>query len=219
MRRESLVMRLTATHSPTPPLLYYCPSYSGYSIPLSPTAASATLSPSSRHSSLSRQMQGTTVAAPSPPSRGRCRPRQTTETSRSTSLRLDASADGRFCAATRRRIHRRLVESAPAPLGCAEEEVDFVTTHSRSRPKPKRSPIRFRRRTSRPIGLLPSPTNDGAIRSRRIPYDSAWWALNLPFLRYYLHEPRQIISYFTIDLQHHSYFAWIRRLAAEIQPY
>jgi hypothetical protein len=164
-------------------------------------------------------MQGTTVAAPSPPSRGRCRPRQTTETSRSTSLRLDPSADGRFCVATRRRISRRPVESAPAPLGCAEEEVEFVTTQSRSRPKTKRSPIRFRRRTSRPIGLVPSPIIDDAIRSTRRRYDSACWALDLPFLRYYLHQPREIISYLTIHLQHHSYFAWIRRLAAEIQPY
>jgi hypothetical protein len=192
MRRESLVMRLTATHSPTPPLLYYCPSYSGYSIPLSPTAATATLSPSSRHSSLSRQMKGFTVAAPSPPSRGRSHPRQTPETSRSTSLRLDPSAAGRFFEATRRRISRRPVESAPARVGCAEDEVDVVTTQCRSRPKTKRGQIRFRRASSRPIRWLPSPTIDGSIRSTRRRFDSPCCGRNLPFLRYYHLLPRQI---------------------------
>jgi hypothetical protein len=44
------------------------------------------------------------------------------------------------------------------------------------------------------------------------------WGLDLPFLRYYLHQPREINSYLTIDLEQHSYFAWIRRLAAEIHP-
>jgi hypothetical protein len=213
-----IALRLSATLHPKPPLPYYCASFSGYSVSLAPAVASATLSPPSPHSSLSRQMQGTTVAAPSPPSRGRCRPRQTTETSRSTSLRLDPSADGRFCAATRRRISRGPVESAPAPLGCAEEDVEFVTTQSRSRPKTKRSPIRFRRRTSRPIGWVPSPTIDGAIRSTPRRFDSACWGLDLPFLRYYLHQPREINSYLTIDLEQHSYFAWIRRLAPEIHP-
>jgi hypothetical protein len=45
-------LRLTATHHPSPPLRYYCSSDRGYSLPLSPAAASATLSPPSRHSSL-----------------------------------------------------------------------------------------------------------------------------------------------------------------------
>ena len=130
-------------------------------------------------------MQGFTVAAPSPTSRGRSRPRQTPETSRSTSLRLHPSTEGRFFEATRRRISRRPVESAPAPLGCAEDEVDVVSTQCRSRPKTKRGHIRFRRGSSRPIRWLPSPTINGAIRSRRIPFDSTWWALNLPFLRYF----------------------------------
>jgi hypothetical protein len=179
----SLSLRLTATHSPTPPLPYYCSSYSSYSIPLPPAAASATLSPTSPHSSLSRQMQGMTVAAPSPPSRGRSRPCQTPETSRSTSLRLDPSAEGRFCAATRRRISRRSVELAPAPLGCAEDEVDFVTTQCRWRPKTKRDQIRFCRGSSRPIGWLPSPTIDCSIRSTRRRFDSACCGRDLPFLR------------------------------------
>lgn len=144
---------------------------------------SAPLSPSSRHSSLSRQMQRFTVATPSASSRGRSRPRQTPETSRSTSLRLHPSTEGRFLEATRRRISRRPVESAPAPLGCAEDEVDVVSTQCRSRPKTKRGHIRFRRGSWRPIRWLPSPTINGAIRSRRIPFDSIWWALNLPFLR------------------------------------
>jgi hypothetical protein len=55
--------RLTATHHPSPPLRYYCSSDRGYSLPLSPAAVSAILSPSSRHSSLSRQMR-TLPAAP-----------------------------------------------------------------------------------------------------------------------------------------------------------
>jgi hypothetical protein len=130
-------------------------------------------------------MQGFTVAAPSPALRGRSRPRQTPETSRSTSLHLHPSAEGRFFEATRRRISRRPVESAPAPLGCAEDEVDVVSTQCRSRPKTKRGQIRFRRGSSRPIRWLPSPTINGAVRSRRIPFDSTWWALNLPFLRYF----------------------------------
>jgi hypothetical protein len=109
-----VVVRLSATLHPTPPLPYYCASYSGYSVPLPPAAASATLSPTSPHSSLSRQMQGTTVAAPSPPSRGRSRPRESTETSRSTSLRLDPSADGRFCAATRL-LHLPIPTCSPPP--------------------------------------------------------------------------------------------------------
>jgi hypothetical protein len=210
--------RLTATHSPTPSLPYYCSSYSGYSRPLSPAAASATLSPTSRHSSLSRQMQGITVAAPSPPSRGRSRPPQTPETSRSTSLRLDPSAEGRFCATTRRRISRRPVESASAPLGCAEDEVDFVTTQCRWRPKTKRGQIRFRRGSSRPIRWLPSPTINGSIRSTRRRFDSACCGRDLPFLKYYHLLPRQINTWFTNDLEQHSFCSSIRRVAGEIFP-
>jgi hypothetical protein len=178
-----LTLRLSATLHPTPPLPYYCASYSGYSVPLPPAAASATLSPTSPHSSLSRHMQGMTVAAPSPSSRGRSRPRKTTETSRSTSLRLESSAEERFCAATRRRISRRAVESAPAPLSCAEDELDFVSTQFRSRPKTKRGQIRFARGTPLPIRCLPYPTLDGSIRSTRRRYDSAWCGRDLPFLR------------------------------------
>ena len=125
---------------------------------------SARLSPSSRHSSLSRQMQWFTVAAPSASSRGRSRPRQTPESSRSTSLRLHPSTEGRFLEATRRRISRRPVDSAPAPLGCAEDEVDVVSTQCRSRPKTKRGHIRFRRGSSRPIRWLPSQTGRSAAR-------------------------------------------------------
>jgi hypothetical protein len=163
-------------------------------------------------------MQGTTVAVPSPPSRGRSRPRQSTETSRSTSLRLEHSAEGQNFAVTRRRISRRPVESAPGPLGFGEEDVEFVTTQCRSRPNTKRSPIRFRRGTSRPIRWLPSPTIDGAIRSTRRRFDSACCGRDLPFLRYYLHQPRQINTYFSIHLEQHLYFASIRRLAGEILP-
>jgi hypothetical protein len=150
-------------------------------------------------------MQGFTVAAPSPTSRGRSRPRQTPETSRSTSLRLDPSAEGRFFAATRRRISRRPVESAPAPLGCAEDEVDVVSTQCRSRPKTKRGQIRFRRGSSRPIRWLPYPTIDGSIRSTRRRFDSPCCGRNLPFFRYHHRLPCKINTCLTNVLEQHSF--------------
>jgi hypothetical protein len=190
---------------PFPPLPLYCSSYRGYSAPLPPAAARAILSPSSRHSSLSCQMQGVTVDAPSLASRGRSRPRQTPETSRSTSLCLDASAEGRFFPATRRRICRRQVESTPAPLGCAEDEVDVVSTQSRSRAKTKRGQIRFRRGSSRPIRWVSSPTIDGYLGSRQRRFDSTCCGPNLPFFRYHHRLARIIIKCFTNVFEHHSF--------------
>jgi hypothetical protein len=97
---------------------------------------------------------GVTVHSPSPASRGRSRPCHTPETSRSTSLPLDASGEGRFFPATRRRICRRKGESAPVPVGCEEDEVEVVSRQSRSRAKTKRAQIRFRRGSSRPSSFV-----------------------------------------------------------------
>jgi hypothetical protein len=153
-------------------------------VPPSPAATHAIPSPSSRPSSLSRQMQGVTVHSPSPASRGRSHPRHTVETSRSTSLRLDTSGEGRFFLATRRRICRRKVESAPVPVGCEEDEVEVVSRQSRSQAKTKRPQIRFRRGSSRPIPSFPSPTIDAYLGSGRRRFDSSCCGPNLPFLRY-----------------------------------
>jgi hypothetical protein len=75
---------------------------------------------------------------------GRCRPRHSQETSRSTSLPLDTSVEGGLVPVTRRRICRRKGDSAPVPVACDEDEVEVVSRHSRSRPKTKRPQIRFR---------------------------------------------------------------------------
>jgi hypothetical protein len=124
------------------------------------------------------------VHSPSPASRGRSRPRHTPETSRSTSLPLDASVEGRFFPATRRRICRRKGESAPVPVGCEEDEVEVVSRHSCSRAKTKRPQIRFRRGSSRLLPSFPSPTIDAYLGSGRPRFDSSCCGPNLPFLRY-----------------------------------
>jgi hypothetical protein len=145
------------------------------------------------------------VDAPSPASRGRSRLRQTAKTSRSTSLRLDASAEGRFFPATRRRICRRKVQSAPAPVVCLEDEVKVLTTQSCSRAKTKRAQIRFRRGSSRPIRSIPSPTIDGYLGSRRRRFDSLYCNPNLPLLRYelrHLFYPYLLLRPFTNELEH-----------------
>jgi hypothetical protein len=125
-------------------------------------------------------MQGVTVQSPSPASRGRSRPRQSQETSRSTFLPLDPSMEGGFVPTTRRRICRRKGESAPVPVACDEDEVEVVSRHSRS----KRPQLHFRRGSSRPLPSFPSPTFDGYLRSGRRRFDSSCCGPNLPFLRY-----------------------------------
>jgi hypothetical protein len=178
-------MRLTATL----PLLL--PSAStihslGDTVPPYNPQRRAIRSPPPRPSSLSRQMQGVTVHSPSPASRGRSRPRHTPDTSRSMSLPLDASVEGRF-PATRRRICRRKVASTPVPVGCVKYEVEVVSRQFRSRAKTKRPQICFRRGSSRPLPSLPAPTIDGYLGSGRERFDSSCCGRNLRFLRYALH--------------------------------
>jgi hypothetical protein len=129
-------------------------------------------------------MQGVTILSPSPASRGRRCPRHSQETSRSTSLPLDAFVEGRFVPAKRWRICRRKGDSAPVSVACDEDEVEVMNSHSRSRPKTKRSQIRFRRSSSPPLPSFPSPTFDCYLRSRLGRFDSSCCGPNLPFLRY-----------------------------------
>jgi hypothetical protein len=126
------------------------------------------------------------VHSPSPASHGRSRPRQTPDTSRSTSLPFDASVEGRF-PATRRRICRGKVASALVPVGCVEDEVEVVSRQVCSRAKTKRPQIRFRRGLSRPLPSFPAPSIDGYLRSGHQRFDSCCFGRNLRFLRYALH--------------------------------
>jgi hypothetical protein len=129
-------------------------------------------------------MQGFTVLSPSSASRGRRRSRHSQETSRSTSLPLDASVEGGLVPATRQRICRRKGDSTPVPLACEEDEVEVVSRHSRSRPKTKRPQIRFRRGSSPPHPSFPSLSFDGYLRLGLGRFDSSCCVPNLPFLRY-----------------------------------
>jgi hypothetical protein len=128
-------------------------------------------------------MKGFTVLSPSPASRGRRRSRHTQDSSRSTSLPLDASVEGARVPAMRRRICRWKGESKPVPIGCEEDEVEFVSTQSRSRPKTKRPHIRFRRGSSPPHPSIPSPSLDDYLRSGVAHLDSSCCGANLPFFR------------------------------------
>jgi hypothetical protein len=176
---------LPATLPPSPPLRYHCSRFRGHCSPLAPAVASAIRSPPPRPSSLSRQMQGVTVHSPSPASRGRSRPRHTPDTSRSTSLPFDASAEGGF-PARRRRICRGKVASASVPVGCVEDEVEVLSRQVRSRAKTKRPQIRFRQGSSRPLPSFPAPSIDGFIGSGHHRFDSSCFGRNLRFLRYAL---------------------------------
>ena len=181
-------LRLTATLPlplPSPPLPYHCSRFRGHCSPLASAALAAIRSPPPRPSSLSRQMQGVTVHSPSPASRGRIRPRHTPDTSRSTSLPFDASAEGGF-PARRRRIYRGKVASAPIPVGCVEDEVKVISRQVRSRAKTKRPQIRFRRGSSRPLPSYPAPSIDTFLGSGHLRFDSSCFGRNIRFLRYAL---------------------------------
>jgi hypothetical protein len=129
-------------------------------------------------------MQGVTVHSPSPASRGRSRPCHTPDTSRSTSLTFDASAEGGFPA--RRRIYRGKVASVPVPVGCVEDEVEVLSRQVRSRAKTKRPQIRFRRGLSRPLPSFPASSIDDFLGSGHHRFDSSCFGRNLRFLRYAL---------------------------------
>jgi hypothetical protein len=174
-------IRLSAACNLSPPLLYHCSPFRGYSIPLLPATARPTGSSPTRSPSLSRQMKGFTVLSPSPTSRGRHRPCHTQESSRSTSLTLDTSVKVGGVRATRRRICRWKGESKPVPVGCEEDEVEFVSRQSRSRPKTKRPQIRFRRGSSPPHPSFSSPSLDAILRSGLARFDSSCCGPNLPF--------------------------------------
>ena len=128
-------------------------------------------------------MKGFTVLSPSPASRGRRRPRHTQESSRSTSLPLDASMEVARVPATRRWICRRKGESEPVSVGCEEDEVEFMSTQSRSRSKTMQPQIHFRRGSSPPHPSFPSPSFDAILRSGLARFDSSCCGPNLPILR------------------------------------
>jgi hypothetical protein len=125
------------------------------------------------------------VHSPAAASRGRSRPRQTPDTSRSTSLPLDASVQGRI-PVTRRRICRGKVASAPVPVGCVQDEVEVLSRQVHSRAKTKRPQIRFRRGSSRPLPSFPAPSIDDFLGSGQQHFDSSCFGRNLRFFRYAL---------------------------------
>jgi hypothetical protein len=118
--------------------------------------------------------------SPSTASRGRLRPRNRPEASRSSSLPFEAPAFRRF--ATRRRRFGRA--TVPVPVGAVDDEVEVVTKQLRSRPKTKRAQIRLRRGSSRPLGWFPRPTIDAFIGSEIQQLDSSSPRPNLRILRY-----------------------------------
>jgi hypothetical protein len=116
----------------------------GNNVPLSLATARPTGSSPTRPPSLSRQMKRCTVDSPAPAYRGSRHPCHTEESSRSTSLSLDASVEVGRDRATRWRICRRKGDSEPIEV-CAEqdqvEHVEFLSTQSRSQRKTKRPQI------------------------------------------------------------------------------
>jgi hypothetical protein len=135
-------------------------------------------------------MKRCTVRSPAPAYRGSRRPRHTEESSRFTSLPLDASVEVGRDRATRRRICRRKGDSKPVEV-CVEqdqvEHVEFLSTQSRSRRKTKRPQIRLHRGASSPHPFFSTPTGDGILRSGVNRFDSSCCGLDLPFLRYDRH--------------------------------
>jgi hypothetical protein len=139
--------RLPAAGDPLPPLTYHCSPFRGYSVPLPPATMSPMGTSPTRSPSLSRQMKGSTVQSSTPGYRGSRRPRQTEESSRSTSLPLDASLEVGRNRATGRQIYRRKSDSEPVEVDGEEDEeehVEFVSSEPHSRRKPKRPQIAVR---------------------------------------------------------------------------
>jgi hypothetical protein len=123
--------------------------------------------------------------SPSPASRRRIRPCHRPDTSRSSSLPFEASAERRF-SARRRRIYRGKVASASVPVGSVEDEVEVLSKHVRSRPKTKRPQIRVCRGSSRPLPSFPAPSIDAFLGSGHLRFDSSSFGRNLRILRYAL---------------------------------
>jgi hypothetical protein len=114
------------------------------------------------------------------------RPRQTKESSRSTSLPLDVSVEVGQNRATGRRICRRKGDSEPVEVGGEEDEeehVEFVSSQPRSRRKPKHPQIAVCRGSSSPHPLFSSPSVDAILRSGLCRFDSCCCGPNLPFFR------------------------------------
>jgi hypothetical protein len=151
-------------------------------MPLAPATASPTGNSPTRSPSLSRQMKGTTVHSSKQSCRGSRRPRQTAESSRSTSLPLNGSLELGRHRARRRRICRHKADSEPVEVGGdddVEEHVLFLSSQPRSPRKPKRPEIPVRRGGSSPHRLVSSPSIDALLRSKLHWFDSCCCGLDL----------------------------------------
>jgi hypothetical protein len=136
-------------------------------------------------------MRRMTGHSPAVASRGRLRPRHSEETSRSTSLHLDASVDLGRARAMWRQICRCKADSDPVEVDDEQEQLDHdevVTNQSCERRRTKRPQIRLRRGCSSSPHPSPStPTVDGILRSGFAPFASSCCAPDLAFIRYKAH--------------------------------
>jgi hypothetical protein len=117
-------------------------------------------------------------------SRGSRRPRQTAESSRSTSLPLDGSRECGREGATRRRIWRRKANSEPEEVGADDDHVLLLTSEVRSPRKRKRPQIPVRFGGTSPRRWISSPTIDDSLRSRVHRFESCCCGPDLQLFRY-----------------------------------
>ena len=129
-------------------------------------------------------MKGTTVASATRSSRGSRRPRQTVESSRSTSLPLDGSWQRGREGATRRRIWRRKADSEPEEVGGDDDHVLLLTSEVRSPRKRKRPQIPLRFAGTSRHQWISSPTIEGSLRSRVHRFESCCCGPDLELIRY-----------------------------------
>jgi hypothetical protein len=155
-------------------------------------------------------MKGTTVHSASRSYRGSRRPRQTAESSRSTSLPLDGSRERGRHRATRRRICRHKADSEPVEVGADDDDEDHVlllSSEPRSPRKRKRPQIPVRGGGSSPHRLISSPSIDAFLRSRLHRLDSCCCGPDLQIFRF----ERVILSlgsYFIVPLYSNLY-VWV----------
>jgi hypothetical protein len=129
-------------------------------------------------------MKGRTVHSATRSSRGSRRPRETAESSRSTSLPLDGSRERGREGATRRRIWRRKADSEPEEVGADDDHVLLLTSEVRSPRKRKRPQIPVRFGGTSPHRWISSPTIDGSLRSRVHRFESCCCGPDLQLCRY-----------------------------------
>jgi hypothetical protein len=129
-------------------------------------------------------MKGTTVASATRSSRGSRRPRQTAESSRSTSLPLDGSWQRGREGVTRRRIWRRKADSEPEVVGGDDDHVLLLTSEVRSPRKRKRPQIPLRFAGTSRHQWISSPTIEGSLRSRVHRFESCCCGPDLQLIRY-----------------------------------